>query len=112
MTNHNKTYIVDIDQTICYNQNGDYENSVPDMKRIEKINRLYDRGNTIIYWTARGMNRFNGDVRRVYETFYELTKEQLNSWGVKYTDFKLGKPSYDYIIDDKAINDKEFFKDV
>ncbi len=46
---------VDIDETICSTpDNRDYSLSEPIMERIEKINKLYDEGNTIIYWTARG----------------------------------------------------------
>ena len=46
---------VDIDETICNTPNSrDYSLSEPMMERIEKINKLYDEGNTIIYWTAVG----------------------------------------------------------
>ena len=46
---------VDIDETICETpDNRNYELSTPNKYRIEKINALYDRGHTIIYWTARG----------------------------------------------------------
>ena len=51
---------VDIDETICYHEDDDstkareYENAKPYTERIEKINSLYDEGNTIVYWTARG----------------------------------------------------------
>ena len=47
-------YIVDIDGTICTNTSGEYEKAEPIMENIETINSLYDAGNTIIYWTARG----------------------------------------------------------
>ena len=57
------------------------------------------------------MNRFNGDVEKVYKVFYDLTFKQLKEWGVKYHYFELGKLSYDLWIDDKAINDKDFFED-
>jgi len=52
---------VDIDDTICYydfERNGkavDYSLAKPYKDRIEKINKLYDKGKTIIYWTARGI---------------------------------------------------------
>jgi len=39
----------------------------------------------------------------------ELTKQQLDSWGCKYHEVRLGKPSYDIWIDDKAFNDEHFF---
>ena len=46
---------VDIDETICSKSEGlDYSEAVPLKERIEKINSLYDNGNTIVYWTARG----------------------------------------------------------
>ena len=35
------------------------------------------------------MNRFNGDVEKVYKVFYDLTFKQLNEWGVKYHYFEL-----------------------
>ena len=32
----------------------------------------------------------------------DLTKNQLNEWGVKYHDVRVGKPQYDLWIDDKS----------
>ena len=37
---------------------------------------------------------------------YNLTRNQLKKWGVNYAKLIFGKPSFDYIIDDKSI----FFK--
>ena len=45
---------VDIDNTICHTENSDYENSTPRCEQIEKINKLHNEGNEIVYWTARG----------------------------------------------------------
>ena len=47
-------YYVDIDGTICTSTEGDYEKAEPFMKNIKKINKLYDEGNEVVYWTARG----------------------------------------------------------
>jgi len=49
-------YMVDIDGTICYNENSNYVDSKPDLVRIAKLNALYDKGHEIHYWTARGGN--------------------------------------------------------
>lgn len=95
-------YMVDIDGTICYNTNSEYENSKPDNDRINHFNRLFDKGNEIHYWTARGTN--SG------KDWEEFTVRQLEEWGVKYTSVRFGKPHYDIWIDDKAQNDKEYFK--
>jgi len=98
-------YIVDIDQTICLTPYVDgkhrYDLSVPIYHRIEEINKLYDQGHTIIYWTARGSGSGLD--------WTELTTKQLYDWGCKFEEVRLGKPSYDVWIDDKAVNDKQFF---
>lgn len=103
-----KVYIIDIDDTICYtpkyNGKARYDLSSPLYDRIAKVNELFDDGNTIIYWTARGSS--SG------EDHTELTHTQLSSWGVKCHDIRLGKPSYDIWVDDKAFSDKEFFNGV
>ena len=93
---------VDIDNTILKTTNMQYEKSTPIKERIEKINRLYDKGHTIIYWTARG----SGSGK----DWSEVTKEQFKRYGIKYHGLKFGKPVYDIFIDDKNINSDEFFK--
>jgi hypothetical protein len=95
-------YIVDIDGTICTVTNGDYSNAEPYLLRIEHFNMLYDAGNEIHYWTARGAN--------TGKNWEELTLKQLNDWGVKYTSAKTGKPAYDIWVDDKAFNVGTYFK--
>ena len=106
-------YCVDIDGTICSPTIGrDYENEQPWQDRIDVINKLYDDGDYIIYFTARGMGRFAGDPdagAKASAILFELTKEQLDSWGCKYNELILGKPHADYFIDDKGINSNEFF---
>ena len=51
------TYVFDIDNTLCYTNDSDYENSTPREERIKKVNALYDEGHTILLQTARGMGR-------------------------------------------------------
>ena len=102
-------YVFDIDGTICTNTNGEYEKAKPFMDRIIKINNLYDGGNIIIFQTARGMGRSGNSSAYAYQAFEELTKKQLSSWGVKYHDLFLGKPSGDIYIDDKGVDDESFF---
>jgi|TARA_R110000824_G_scaffold244366_12_gene433145 hypothetical protein len=96
-----KTIFVDIDGTICTDTGGKYEEAKPMVERIEFFNKLFDEGNTITYWTARGMN--SGTNHR------KLTKSQLIKWGAKHTKLIMKKPSYDIFIDDKTFNADEFF---
>lgn len=100
--NYFMTIYVDIDETIFMTQNMDYENSQPFSERIQKINKLYDKGHTIVYWTARG----SGSGK----DWSEITREQFKRYGVKYHTLKFGKPVYDLFIDDKNINSEVFFK--
>jgi hypothetical protein len=95
-------YFIDIDGTIC-NKFSDqtYDQSVPFTDRIAHFNSLYDQGHEIHYWTARGGHS------KIDHT--ELTHKQLSDWGVKFTSLKMGKPSYDYWIDDKAQNVDSYF---
>jgi hypothetical protein len=94
---------VDIDNTIFDTKRTDYLNSKPILNRIKKINSLFDEGNTIIYWTARGTGSGLD--------WSELTKKQLKDSGAKYNELKFGKPVYDLFIDDKNINSEEYFND-
>ena len=88
---------VDIDETICDYEVGkrDYPIARPIEMNIEKINKLYDEGNTITYYTARGsMTGID---------WFEITKDQLDEWGAKYHNLSVGeKPPYDLIICDKS----------
>ena len=94
---------VDLDNTLCTTNGTDYENSKPIVKRIDYINRYYDEGHTITIYTARGS--------KTKINYYELTKSQLELWGVKFHNLIVGeKPVYDLLIDDKAKSDKEFLK--
>jgi capsule biosynthesis phosphatase len=104
-------YVFDIDGTICETVESNYSESVPNQKRIKKINDLYEQGHTIIFHTARGMGRNHNIALIAEQQFYELTEEQLNTWGVKYHELYLGKPSGDVYIDDKGIKDEYFFAD-
>jgi len=104
-------YVIDIDGTICTKAvDGNYSASEPLIERINKVNKLYDEGHTIIFQTARGMGRFANDPQEAIETFYELTVTQLDNWGVKYHQLFLGKPAGDVYVDDKGIKDEDFFR--
>ena len=87
---------VDIDETICfYDKERNYNNAKPSLENINKINILYEKGNEITYWTARGtMTGID---------WYEITKNQLDKWGCKYHNLITGqKPAYDLLICDKT----------
>jgi len=90
------TIFVDIDETICYYENErDYSLALPLVDNIKKINKLYDEGHYIKYWTARG------SVIKI--DWFDVTKNQLDKWGCKYHELSVGeKPAYDLLICDKT----------
>ena len=91
-----KVIYVDIDETICTTPpSRDYHEAQPIVKNIDKINRLYDKGHTIVYWTARGS--------RKQINWFELTSKQLKQWGAKHHELRVDKPYYDIFVDDKTI---------
>ena len=108
-----KRYCIDIDGTICTPTVGrDYHKAQPWKDRIKVINKLYDEGNYVIYFTARAMGRFAGDpdaASKATALMKDITKDQLYAWGCKYHELILGKPHADYFIDDKGVNSDEFF---
>jgi hypothetical protein len=71
------------------------------MPRIAIINSLYDKGDKIIYFTARG-SASGLDWR-------EFTEKQLKEWGAKYHELRFGKPNADVFIDDKGITADDYF---
>lgn len=94
---------VDIDGTIALTPkkkdgNLNYSAAIPRINQIEKINKLYKKGHTIVYWTARGV------VSK--KDYYKLTLKQLKKWGCLFNEFRCGKkgkkPFFDLLIDDKS----------
>ena len=99
-------YVIDIDGTIC-KEVGEVIGREPYMDRIEKINKLYDNGHTIVYYTARGLKSGRGE-----QHYRPITEQQLKEWGVKYHELCFKGHNGDYFIDDRGINAEDFFNDI
>jgi len=103
-------FFIDIDNTITkpYHYEPElmgvsgYYGASPDEERIAEVNKLYDEGHEITYWTGRGT------VSGIDYT--DLCKAQLEEWGAKYHNLRMGKPDFDYLIDDKAVNSDDWFR--
>ena len=98
-----KKLCFDLDGVICTTKNSDYKKSKPKKKVIELINKLYI-SNHIMIFTSRYMGRSKEKVSLAKKSGYNFTKQQLINWGLKFHKLMMGKPSYDVIVDDKAIN--------
>lgn len=93
------TYCFDIDGTLCAQQD-DYSRAEPYVERISHVNLLYEQGNRIVLFTARG-SKSGID-------WLEATRRQIENWGLKYHELIIGKPHADLYIDDKAVHPDDF----
>ncbi len=91
-------YCFDVDGTICTSvEDSRYIEARPYSNVVNEINRLYDNGNFIKIMTARGS--VSG------KDYAELTRRQLDEWGVKYHELIMNaKPHANLFVDDRAIN--------
>jgi len=89
-------FVFDIDGVIAKIQkDNNYSCAEPNTEMISLINKLYQMGNEIILYTARG-----------YVTgidWRDVTVNQLKNWGLCYHELHFGKPNSDFYIDDKMI---------
>jgi len=88
---------LEIDDVICeLTKDGEY---ISNKSRIEKINKLYQDGNTVIYWTSRSADKLN------------LTLNQFKKWEVFYTQIKFERYKYDIFLDKGNLKIEEYFKE-
>ncbi|MEX3745389.1 MULTISPECIES: acylneuraminate cytidylyltransferase family protein [Lysinibacillus] len=98
----NNRFVFDIDGVIAeFREDLDYRFATPNKKMINIINQLYDAGNKIILFTARGY------VTK--QDWREVTAKQMVDWGLKYHELLFGKPNADYYVDDKMIHMKDLY---
>lgn len=93
----------DIDGVLCDQVNKDYVDAQPNLAMIALLNRLYDRGHQIVLHTSRFMGRTRQNREEAERIGREFTERQLAGWGVRYHELWMGKPRYDYVIDDRSV---------
>lgn len=103
------TIVVDLDDTICYTENRDFENSIPNEDVIIKINKLYDKGWNIVIYTARG-GKSCKTLEEKEKKYRDITEKWLKKNNVKYTELFFGKMNADYYVDDKNLSIEEFIR--
>ena len=112
-----KIYCFDLDGTLCTvhrtrhylpgkSPDKVYELAQPFVDRIKLVNEIYDKGHTVLIDTARGKGHDLEEKQR----WYGMTVRQLNDWGVKYHQLRVGvKLVADKYIDDRGMSDTMFF---
>jgi uncharacterized HAD superfamily protein len=86
-----KVVFVDLDGTLCTEEKT-FERplATPLPGAKEGLNQIYDSGNTVVIWTARGWEQ------------YRVTKDWLDRHGFRYHQIMMGKPIATVFIDDRA----------
>lgn len=100
-----KNYIFDIDGVVCEDIPNEHWDLMPSAAEVEgakdRINKLYDEGHSITFFTARTM------------ALSDITEKWLDKHGFKYNYVIYGKPrggNYRY-IDDKEVEATRFTGD-
>jgi len=101
-----KIFLFDIDNTICTTKKNFYKKSIPKKNMINKINNLKVNGHKVKVFTSRYMGRNSEKSKTVKKKYFNTTKKQLIKWGLKFDELIMGKPSYDFHIDDKSFNSR------
>ncbi len=92
---------IDFDGTLCSWHPSEYELAQPLPERILQVRRMKEAGHTVWIYTARGASQ--GSEAAADARWGKLTRSQLEEWGIPYDRLIIGKPSYDVLIDDRAL---------
>jgi capsule biosynthesis phosphatase len=107
MNNKKLRLVFDVDGVVAkpYDANGvlvPYSDRQPYEDAVRNINWLKAQGHTIIFQTARWMNRFAGHQQKAHDAGYYELQLWLNEHGIPYDEIYLGKCSSDLYIDDRG----------
>lgn len=106
-----KKLVLDLDDTICFTDNSDYRNSIPNLPLIEKIKQYKKRGFSIVISTSRNMRTYEGSIGKINANTLPVIIEWLSKNEVPYDEIIVGKPwcgFEGFYVDDKAIRPDEF----
>jgi len=101
----NKTFVVDIDSTICSSPSvfGDYSTCTPIPAVVDRLREINDSGGYIILFTSRNMRTFNGSMGLINKYMLPTLLHWLQSYNIPFDELYPGKPwgHNVHYIDDK-----------
>lgn len=106
---HTKRVVVDIDDTLSFTTDRNFQNATPNIPLIKKLNEMYDGGWEVIFCTARGSLSCN-NRKEAEDKYKNQILEWFNKHGVKYTNISFEKILATYYIDDKSITPEDFLE--
>jgi len=108
-----KRIVIDLDDTISFTNNGDYQNSLPCEEIINKMRMYKDLGFEIVIHTSRNMRTYNSNLGKINKNTLPIILDWLNKYNVPFDEIIVGKPwcgFEGFYVDDKAIRPSEFEK--
>lgn len=106
-----KRIIIDLDDTICQTENGDYINSKPIPEVIEKMHEYKNLGFEIAINTSRNMRTYKGNTGKIAANTLPIILKWLSQHNVPYDEIYVGKPwcgMEGFYVDDRSIRPDEF----
>lgn len=104
---------MDLDDTICQTEQGDYVNSKPVQAVIEKMRQYKELGFEIAINTSRNMRTYKGNTGKINANTLPIILKWLEQHDVPYDEIYVGKPwcgMDGFYVDDRAIRPDEFVK--
>lgn len=106
-----KRIIMDLDDTICQTENGDYINSEPVAAVIDKMHEYKRLGFEIAINTSRNMRTYKGNTGKIAANTLPIILKWLEQHNVPYDEIYVGKPwcgMEGFYVDDRSIRPDEF----
>ena len=106
-----KNLIVDIDNTICTTNNGDYINSEAKLEVVKKLREYQKNGFKIVLFTSRNMRTYNNNIGKINLYTLPIIVDWLKRHDIPCDELYVGKPwcgTDGFYIDDKSIRPDEF----
>ena len=103
--------VIDLDNTISYTENGDYENAIPISGIIDKLYEYKENGFDIIIYSSRNMRTYEGNIGKINKNTLPIIIDWLNRNNVPYDEIYVGKPwcgDDGLYVDDRAVRPDEF----
>jgi capsule biosynthesis phosphatase len=108
-----KRIIIDLDETICFTENGNYAESTPNAALIQKMREYKKLGFEIAINTSRNMRTYSGNIGKINADTLPIIIKWLKKHDVPYDEIYIGKPwcGFDgFYVDDKAVRPDEFLQ--
>lgn len=108
-------FVIDIDGTLCpiKKKEESYEELIPYHKMVERLCFYKENGATIVLYTSRNMNSYQGNLGLINAHTAKILLAWLDKWNIPYDEIIYGKPwpgHEGFYVDDRAVRPNEFLR--